>query len=892
MTDWEEGLIERLRRHRGIESGSVIAPNLILLSGPDTLVMLSSDRIDDTTLEEFQSRLEAGGLERYLVILDDLTLDLGQTPILAYTGVASFDDADIADNIISILDGRCTPSELPRDGLDVVHQLQEDGLLSYQTPAAATELLVNWATVGDPRYLLNPGHGTGQLLVRSFERVREGARDSDPSLWGIDTSGIACGIAKSRLGDKATLLKADYLALGPDGEQGSLGEFVDDEPGTEQGQSVSAAIDSESPTLPEFDAVLSHPPTVPTSRLSPQQREQIQERFDCQRLEQAFVMKSIEVLREGGHGSFLLPQSIVTQPFVENLLSEARIHGFVRLANAEFLAQAIEPVLVFLENRAAEPTQKEEAIRLIRIDAASIEPGHIGLLHGPADKAIERAENLQGVEMDTVLAEAFESSRLGLALSAPTASPFLFSDDYDQLSDVAPPRTGLVSGDNDFFYFTETEIEELGITEDLFHPVLRKTDSESDRLTPSDIEHHLLDLRELIESARADLDATPTIDDFIVWLSDNGYPNLARYIAERGPRQRQTGRDELDELTPDDLTDRVWNPDLVARSIFRTPHWWRVEIDEDIVFDTTMIGIDTEPDIPARALRVLLDTPLYRRLQSESMPTLRTDANYFRFQIRHLRKIPVIRSCLTEEMADRIGPLLPAETAHQEITIRSHIIQECSASERGAVDAAFEAFSQSALSWFLSVEQLRELHNRIENDNEPAEFLMEQFGEDIWGHLERMYTSLPLFENRREVLCDLIELLEEGNYHTFLLGLAPQFEGVLVDYLQATGGDVGKELVEFESDDGETNEREIYVYYPPGDESGKRKDLSHLLQEFFEGEYLQYLHETVREWRNQIAHGSIIRDPRRVALLLFVAFFGMSSTLIHRYNRYLTETGA
>lgn len=67
-----------------------------------------------------------------------------------------------------------------------------------------------------------------------------------------------------------------------------------------------------------------------------------------------------------------------------------------------------------------------------------------------------------------------------------------------------------------------------------------------------------------------------------------------------------------------------------------------------------------------------------------------------------------------------------------------------------------------------------------------------------------------------------------------------QFEGVLVDYVEETGDRIEFETREVEQD-GEMTEIEVLVFYRPGRQEGKKKDLKRLFDEFFEGEYLRYL---------------------------------------------------
>ena len=871
----EELLKEELERLSGI--GDVISesPSTLKLIDANTLVIVSSEQFRGPTPNQVVNEYEITEFDHVLVVLEDIILDIAPTPILVYTEDYSTDEPhSVATSIEDILHGRQSASELDTESEGHLRQLQEAGLLSYQTPSAAAELLTNWTTIDGRQTILNAGCGTGQLLVTTHKQLKDDDEDTfDYSLWGIDTSRIAAEISQNRLGEDATILVSDFLEFRGEHQQTTLEE---------------ESWTSHTETVPSFDAIISHPPVVRMSHLPESVRETIRDRFQFRRLDQAFVLHSLSLLGDGGHGAFLLPQSSLTEEFLQSIQSRSRIHCLVRLSNAEFLAQGMEPVLLFLE-RTEMTLDDTDPIRFLRIDSAEITPMHKGLLHGPIDDAVNRAQELEDVSMVAVSPNEIDPDLLPLALNAPNAVPFLFSETFDELGSVAQPRTGLTTGANQFFYFEREEKEESDIPEELFTPVLRKLSPESHRVTERDITWYLLDLRDIVKEARDEL-SSPSHDVFLDWLRKQGHPSLVEYIDE-SEHVLDPHKNHLDALLPRDLTDRVRNPDLVAQEIFSLespdqPEWWLVDVDEEVVFDSTVIGIHCRAETPPLALWSLLNTPLYGRLQKDSMPLLHGDPNYAQFRIRELQSLPIIDSCLTDEFAQEMVSLLPAETAHEEITVRNRIIESCSPAERAAVNAAFEAFSQHVLTWFLSGEELEKLRERIEENTDPEEFLVEHFGDDILSDVQHTFSRAGLFEGRREVLLDLIELFDQERYQTFLVGLASQFEGVLVDYVEETGGRIESEVREVEQD-GDTTEIEILVFYRSGRQEGKKKDLKRLFDEFFEGEYLKFLQETVRERRNELAHGTLVEDAERTAVVLLVTFFGMTNSILHRYNQHL-----
>ncbi|WP_336346194.1 N-6 DNA methylase [Halalkalicoccus ordinarius] len=878
MIQREELLRKELEHLQGIGNIEIDSPSVLELIDANTLVIVSSERFRGPTPNQIVAEYNVREFDQVLVVLEDVILDVAPSPLLIYPGDYSIEDPhSVATHLEAILHGQQSPSVLDTADEDLLVQLQEAELLSYQTPAAAAELLINWTTTGQRRTILNAGCGIGQILVEIRDQLTSNEEDTpDYSLWGIDTSRIASEIAQNCLGEDATILTSDFLEFQNEHRQTTL----------EDVQSRSSNTES----IPAFDAVISHPPAVRTSSLPESTKETIRDRFSCRRLDQAFVLHSLSLLRNGGHGAFLLPQSSLTEKFLKSIQSRGRIHCLTRLTNAEFLAQGIEPVLLFLE-RTEMNSGVDDSIRLLRVDSTEITPEHIGLLHGHADNAVNRAQGINDVSIVAVSPDEIDPDLLPLALNAPEAVPFLFSETFDELGLVAQPCTGLTTGANQFFYFEREERDESAIPDELFTPVLRKLSPESHRITERDITWYLLDLRGIVKEAREDISPS---DEFLDWLAEQGYPSLVDYISEFWHRF-DFDQDHLDTLIPSRFTDRVRNPDLVTQGIFSLespaqPEWWLVDINEEVVFDSTVVGIHCEEETPPLALWSILNIPLYQRIQKDSMPLLRNDPNYARFRIRELQSLPIIESCLSEEFAQEMKSLLPVDSAHKEITLRNRIIEACSPAERAAVDAAFEAFSQHALTWFLSGEELEKFRERIEGDDNPEEFLLEQFGDDVLSDVQYTFSRTGLFEGRREVLLDLVELFDQERYQTFLVGLASQFEGVLVDYVEETGGRIEFEIREVEQD-GEMTEIEVLVFYRPGRQEGKKKDLKRLFDEFFEGEYLRYLQETVRERRNELAHGSLVDNPEQTAVVLLVTFFGMINNILHRYNRHLARVG-
>jgi hypothetical protein len=458
---------------------------------------------------------------------------------------------------------------------------------------------------------------------------------------------------------------------------------------------------------------------------------------------------------------------------------------------------------------------------------------------------------------------------------------------------VAKLNSGMRTGMDPIFYFDEERLAESGIDDAFFTPVLRKLDlnPESIKVTLDDISCYLLDMEPFLDRVLPALSETDPVGDVLDRLRSDGHASLAEHITEHLDELQNRVGTGLDALRPKYRGPPVTNPDLVARDIFTTPEWWLVDIDENVVFDNTMTGLHCREGIDLEALATLLNTPLYRTLQYEAMPLFRGEGDYVRFRHRELEKLPIIRGCLTPEFAERVRPLLPATSSQQELLIRTRTIKATADEHREAVDSVFEAVAKPGLEEVFTEEQLTELRRRIKYDEAPEEYLIEQFGAEVFADIKQLLTHADLFAQRRDVLADLLELFDRARYQTFLVGLASQFEGVLVDYIHAIGGEVTTEWREFE-EDGETKEREILVFSVPGDPNSKKKNLKRLFDHFFEGQYQMFLQETIRERRNELAHGTLNRSPNRTAHVFLISFFSISLNILHQYIRYLRKQSA
>jgi hypothetical protein len=125
------------------------------------------------------------------------------------------------------------------------------------------------------------------------------------------------------------------------------------------------------------------------------------------------------------------------------------------------------------------------------------------------------------------------------------------------------------------------------------------------------------------------------------------------------------------------------------------------------------------------------------------------------------------------------------------------------------------------------------------------------------------------------LLNDLLMEFESDHYRSFLAGITLQFEGILTDLVLETGGDIVEQ-------DGETE------FKLPGKNRSQQKNLHNLISTFFDGIFSTFMHETIRQRRNAIAHGDVIEDDQDLAIYFFIAFYALCYASLAEYTR-LTE---
>jgi hypothetical protein len=251
--------------------------------------------------------------------------------------------------------------------------------------------------------------------------------------------------------------------------------------------------------------------------------------------------------------------------------------------------------------------------------------------------------------------------------------------------------------------------------------------------------------------------------------------------------------------------------------------------------------------------------------------------DWYQLNIASLRDIPVVGGAISQDLVNRTESFFPPDDDNDLVSINQILLENCeSDNERQAVRRYLASRDDFAWSWLMTLPEFEEFQRLLESDQEEAqEFVIDRFDEDLLDQARETFENIDFFEDRKGLLFDLLMEFEEGHYRGFLAGIVLQFEGVLADLVEEVGG----EIIE----DGHETRFKI----PRGNQKGT-KNLGNLISTIFDGVFSTFLHETVRQRRNQIAHGDVIEHSRELSIHFFVSFYALCIASLREYTR-LTE---
>jgi predicted RNA methylase len=788
-------------------------------------------------------------IEGAVLALEGTLADFEISYLPTYLGTIKRQDLSTAiDKLIQV---RLKREQLPTDYLsanernDVIalfEQVLTANLTTYYTPQPVAHIAANWVTSGKRTSVIDAACGSGELLTTAIDAIGEPSHSI-----GIDQNGLACAITETRTRERD-------VSNCPIHAENFFAMF--EEISTDAQQSLSQYIGPvEDPTsIPRdgFDCVFAHPPEGRDDRRDEQYYDIDVEQFS--RIEHRFVNTSCRLLADSGRGCFVLPPHSVRNLRERVLPDGVVLKRLVKLPESAFPIVGVEPILACVE-RASDDTE----LGLLNVSSFDGPDQICGAIHSTS-----AADTLDAVDAVSVQPD-LPTTTIRTLLEAPGSAPF-FTGDFPTLKDVTETiATGMTTGHNEGFYFNKSERAESNIQDRFFTPVIKSLPGEG-AVTEEDIDHYLFDLREFV--ANHDLNERDVEEVRNALASID--PAAATYVEEViTPAIVEHGR--LDSVLPCSIP--LTNPDLVTGAITSAVTWHRVAVDADeVLYDTTVVGISCR-EAPAADLLTLLNTPLYQRLNETQLPNF--DADYVRVQIRPLRRLPILIEQFDNETLDQLQSLSPYESQESRETARTIILEGVDALYRSAVSKTYNAVSPlSTLSGYeTQIEQLRAALDQVAEDGDIDAHLVD---EEMISRLEETFRSAELFMSRERLVAELLTVYSEDRYWSFMGGTVSQFEGMLQDYVESTGGVVEPRKTE----NGKT--RLEYRY---------RKDwkplrLKILLDEFFSGDLLTVM-QSVREQRNKIAHGRLLEEPEGNADIILLSFFVFTYALLNEYNEYL-----
>ena len=755
------------------------------------------------------------------------------------------EDHEYGELLRQVLTGAAVHTEL--ESGEASETLSEAGYVHGYTPQAIAEILTGWAITSEDDSILDFATGSGTLLEQAATELNTESR-----LTGIEIHPFIAKLAKSRVRDteNAEIINQDFFDW-RNPEQLELGEETQEEHSTEG-----------------YDAVVGNPP-IP-GFLPPEQREKVSEWIQGRRpsLAAAFVAKAVTHLKDGGRGAFVLPKKALKDGLLEQLTESCSIHRIVELPLGPFAdAHSVELVVLTLVKEERDPQIRETGIA--RFNQMELPNNARGLFQQPLDAILDNRYNPYDAELVKASHADLEGRNVLRILSNPSIYDIITSEGFTKLGDLSGVEigSGVSTGNNDFFYFDPSEKEESGIDERFFRPVIKNPPDDIRSISEEVIDLYLLDLTQYVEALRSGGEEV-TEENVLEKLESDGYSELVEYIESSYLHNRGNGL----SFIPNYLG-KFQNPDLIIPEFFDEPVCYTVELD-DAVFDSTVIGVQVDGDQRRDALARLLNTPLYREFfqtYAESM-----DLNWYRINITsQLKEIPIIEQALNEDVFERLDPFFPPEDDNDLVNLNHLLIESCETEEeKQALRRYLASRDNFAWSWFLTLPEFEEFQELLESDRDQAqEFVVDQFDRELLDQARQTFRNVEFFEGRRELLDDLLMEFEEGHYRGFLAGIVLQFEGVLGDLVEEAGGDIVEE----------DNKTEFEL--PRESHSAERKNLNNLISEIFDGPFSKYLHQTVRQRRNKIAHGDVIEDSRTLSIHFFVSFYALCNACLNEYVR-------
>lgn len=805
-------------------------------------------------------RLEESDADRLLVLVGNQVMEIDGSKVYIYDLQGADSKEDVAEMFVDILAETMERQCLGFSELE--NELADSNSFVFDTPRQIAEIITGWAITDANNHVLDIAAGSGTLLAEAADHLNLTA-DAPHQLVGLDADPFACALARSRLHDveAAMVINTNFFEWneehGADSKQATLTEIGDDAP-------------------PKFDAVIGAPPAVRLEYLKSKQREQLRAwALGGRYVGAAYVAKAVTHLKDGGRAAFVLPKSVLRDGLLEHLAETCALHRIVALPLGAFaeMHRGFEAVVVTLVKEKRVPEARETGVaKFNRMEL----PGNTrGLFEQSLDDILANRYNTYDAEIVKAAHEDLDGATVMRLLSSPSIYNVLTEDCFIRLGDLESDLevgSGVTSGNNRLFYFDTEERQASGIDSRFLRPLIKDLPADAESISADEIDQYVLDLQPYLDQF-PDSNTPATDTEILEQLEEDGYSNLTAYLQSAEPRPNSTN--QLCSSFTLMRRGKFQNPDLVLPKFFDEPRCWRVEV-ENAMFDSTVIGIRTETEELKTALQRLLNTPLYKEFLSTFGSPM--DLDWYRLNLREFRDVPVIEQALTEEVAAKLETFLPPEDDNDVIGANQVLIEACPTEDaEQALQRYMVSQDDYAWSWFLTLPEVERFQELVEEDREKAqEFIIDRFDQELLNKARQTFNQLDFFKHRRDLLNDLLMEFESNHYRSFLAGITLQFEGILTDLVLETGGEIVEQ-------DGNTE------FKLPGKNRSQQKNLHNLLSTFFDGIFSTFMHETIRQRRNAIAHGDVIENDRHLAIHFFIAFYALCYASLAEYTR-ITDT--
>ncbi|MFC6939131.1 N-6 adenine-specific DNA methylase domain-containing protein [Salinirubellus sp. GCM10025818] len=810
--------------------------------------------------------------DEYLELdVDDTVVYLAESPVPLRD--ISLSDSDIVlllteDDVLKITETSFNLYELNERGLlqtieaallddRAGREVTQDEVLSRfpsgHLPKQAEEILTGWAVDSSNDSVLDLTYGCSCLLSLASTES-----DSEQRLLGFEPNSLLARVLNRSLTEShgAELLQHEFLDWDPLGQQ----EFGEHDVGDD--------------TPSKFGAIVGAPPNLRLEFIPPEMQERIAEWYSSGRisLPAVYVAKATRHLENGGRGAFLLPRSALTDPLFDYVTDTCSIHRIVKLPlGTVFNDRRPTPTVILTLSKMKRAVDARET-GVARFTADELPKNAQGLFRQPLDDILQSRYNTYDVEIARVAHEDLTSENLKRILSAPPVYDLATSDEFTKLGEHSNIEvgSGVKSGDNSFFYFTEEEKSESGIDDQFFKPLIKDLPNSTTAISSSDISQYALDLGPHLEEIGYPPRQTSN-EEIISILYEEGHGALIEYIREfEGCRTLPRHMENNLVLSS---RGKFESPDLVLAEFFDSPTCYSVDV-ENVLFDSTVIGIQTSSPETSRPLGLVLNSPLYRSLLQIYAREFNVD--WYRLYLRQLRGVPLIDDSLSADVAKRLETFWPPEDDSDRVRINQILIEQCSSEDQKLALRRFLLSTETyAWSWIFNLLQIDEFQKLIEEDTrtQAEQFVISQFDPELLAKARQTFENIDLFSDRKEMLNDLLSEFEQDHYRSFLAGMTLQFEGVLADFVEYIGGEI------IEPDTGGAKFR------LPGKNRTKDKSLNELISELLDGPFGAFVDETIRKRRNRIAHGDIIEDSRELSIHFFVTFYALCNVCLAEYVR-------